>query len=108
MLAKAIHSLIFIAKSIESDVSLIVQAKIGNIYTDQSQRFDETLRQLFIWNSQQFVGYDSFVLDSVDMGVQNVYREFVKREINLTDMSEFHVFRLNYKVMYTPECCTNC
>ena len=93
---------------IESDVSLIVQAKIGNIYTDQSQRFDETLRQLFIWNSQQFVAYDSFVLDSVDMGVQNVYREFIKREINLTDMSEFHVFRLNYKVTYTPECCANC
>jgi len=90
------------------DVSLIVQAQIGEIYPNDGQRYDQTIRNQFYFNSESFFGYDSFRLNSIETGIDNVYREFIRRQISLTDMNEKHVFRLNYTVSYTPQCCTDC
>jgi hypothetical protein len=92
----------------QSEVSLIVQAQIGEIYPNDGQRYDESLRNQFYFNSQNYTRQDSFRLNGIETGIDNVYREFFRQNIRFTDMSKYHVFRLNYTVTYTPECCTNC
>ena len=90
------------------DVSLIVQANIDTLYPNIAHRADEELRNLFMSLSQSYYNADVFAFDSVEMGIDNVYREFVKNDIRLEDMSKKHVFRLNFTVKYTPKCCTDC
>lgn len=89
-------------------VSLIVQANIKEIYPAILHRADEELRNLFMSLSLSYYAGDSFMFNDVEMGIDNVYREFTQNDIKLEDMSEKHCFRLNYTVRYTPNCCTDC
>ncbi len=90
------------------DVDLIVQANIQDIYPLIDHRADEELRQLFVFLSESFALSDEFELKEIFTSIDEVYREFVKRQIEIDDMSGQHVFRLQYEVRYTPECCANC
>ena len=90
------------------DVSLIVQANIKALYSAIAHRADEELRVLFMSLSENYPMGDTFTFNGVEMGIDNVYREFEKEQIKWDDMSRQHVFRLNFTVRYTPECCTDC
>ena len=90
------------------DVSLIVQANINNLYPSIAHRADEELRMLFMSLSNSYYNADIFTFNGVEMGIDNVYKEFVTNGVTLDDMSHKHVFRLNFTVKYTPECCTQC
>jgi len=92
---------------IKANVSMIVQAQIGKMYSDDTQRYDENLRMVFAENSKNFYGYDSFRLNSIKKGIDTVYKEFYRDEITTTDMSDYHVFRLDYTVAYEPRNCAN-
>lgn len=90
------------------DVDLIVQANIEDIYPLIDHRADEELRQIFMFLSESFSGADNFEFKNFYTRIDEVYREFVQRQIKIDDMSGQHVFRLKYEVRYTPECCTTC
>lgn len=88
---------------IVANVSLIVQAQIGEIYPNDGQRYDETLRNQFYYHSNNYVSYDKFKFNGIETGIDNVFREFKRQNIRFDDMSKKHVFRLNYEARYEPE-----
>lgn len=89
-------------------VSLIVQANLAELYPAIAHRADEELRNLFTYAANTFFSFDNFALESIETSIERVYREFYQNDIKLDDMSEKHCFRMNFRVKYTPECCTNC
>jgi len=84
-------------------ISLIVQAQIGNMYPNDGQRYDEALRNQFYYHSNNYVSYDKFKFNGIETGINNVFREFKRQNIQFENMSEKHVFRLNYEAKYEPE-----
>lgn len=96
------------AGMITVEVSLVVQANILKMFTTVPHRADEELKNAFVQISNTYFYAEDFRLIGIEEGINNVYSEFEKEESRLHDMSTKHVFRLKYKVRYTPKCCTDC
>lgn len=90
------------------NVSLIVMCNIDKIYPSIAHRADQEIRDLFIFLCNNYSGFDNFKFTGMEKTIDRVFREFDQSDIKLDDMSYKHCFRLNFEVMYTPECCTNC
>ena len=91
-----------------TEVSLIVQANIQEIFPSIAHRADEELNNEFLLASENYYLADQFRYTRIQTSVENVYREFIKDELWLDDMSEHYVVRFDFEVRYTPECCINC
>lgn len=102
------ESATIVKNTAENDLSLIVQADLKRIYPLIQHRADEELRNLFTHLCINAPLFDVITFVNVETGIDRVFREFTQSGIKLEDMSSKHCFRLNFKVKYTPECCTNC
>lgn len=89
---------------ISVEVSLVVQANILDLFPSVVHRADEELKNKFSVVSRKYPFADDFKLTGIEEGISNVYSEFDKTESKLSDVSQKHVFRLKYKVRYTPKC----
>lgn len=90
---------------ISTEISLIVQAsKLDNLI-DSPHRTDEEMNSVFL---NKLTNLNSNVkFTSMEHGIDNVYREFVRTKIKLDDMNERYVARFNMSVRYQNSCC-NC
>ena len=87
-------------------VSLIFQVNTNNLYINTSHRADEESRNDVI-KAVNDAGYSKYLL-SIDTEVPNVYAEFSKENIDFTDMSPYHVFRLNFEIPVSYDCYYAC
>jgi len=91
-----------------TEVSLIVQANLEELFPTIPHRADEELHNDIMFASNKYGYYDHFKLVEVLTGIDNVYREFIKDDVKLDDMNQNHVVRFVYEVKYMNDCCTNC
>lgn len=91
---------------VTTEVSLIVQASRLNNLIDSPHRPDEEMNSLFIGKLKNLTA--TIKLTSIEHGIDNVYREFVKTKIKLTDMNQRYVARFNLSVTYNSSCCNDC
>lgn len=90
---------------ISTEIALIVQAsKLDNLI-DSPHRPDEEMNARFINKLTNL--HSNVKLTSVEHGIDNVYREFVRTKIKLDDMNQRYVARFNMSVRYQSSCC-NC
>lgn len=88
----------------ESNVSLIVQADLRELYPSITHRADEELTNLIHVKSNSFIPSSWFTLESASFTIDKVYREFDKTRITFDDMSNRYVARFEYKVRYAATC----
>lgn len=90
------------------DVSIIFQTLLNKVFPDIVHRADEEMKSLVYNAINKTVYRDQLV--KITTGIDGVYREFDKSQIELNDMSKYHVMRFDFKnIGYSPlECCENC
>lgn len=89
-------------------VSMIFQANLANLYQGILHRADEEFH-MSIHNAWKQSNIRKFwKIESMETELENVFREFDRTKINLSDMQPRHVVRFNFMVTYTPKCCTDC
>jgi hypothetical protein len=77
---------------IKADFSIIVQANLNKLFpTELDTRKDEELQMMFYNALNNWI----YKIDSIETGIENVYREFDVSAVLLDDMSFQHVFRIN-------------
>jgi hypothetical protein len=89
-------------------VSMVFQANLANLYQGVLHRADEEFHMSIhnAWNLSPIK--KMWKIESMETELDNVFREFDRTKINLTDMQPRHVVRFNFEVTYTPKCCTDC
>jgi hypothetical protein len=91
---------------VKADLSLIVQCKGSEMFPLTTHRADEEVINMF---SNIFNNYgDGLILNSVETGVNNVYKEFAKENLNFDDIGDYLVVRINGTATFENSCCTNC
>jgi hypothetical protein len=85
----------------EVNVAWIVQCDLNALFPLISHRADEELAALILEASGDYPIDDRFSYQSTEYQINNVYREFDKKQLKHDDVSERHVVRFNYKVFYT-------
>lgn len=93
---------IFDKSILEQNVSLIYQAKIDKLYPSTTHRADSELHNE-ITKLLMSSPYDVELL-SIEIGIDNVYKEFETENVKFTDMSDFHVCRFNLKIKFSTNC----
>lgn len=89
----------------EVTVSIIFSANLVDLYpTITGHRADEELKNSIQFASEIYSGADTFTFIGIEETIDNVYREFIKDNIEFEDMSDQHCVRFNYRVKYTPDC----
>ena len=88
----------------ECDVALIVQCDLPSLFPSITHRADEELARMFELASDNYHLDDDFELVDVEYLINNVYREFDKKQVQFDDISNRHVVRFNYRVRYTLKC----
>lgn len=88
----------------ECDVALIVQCDLPKLFPSILHRGDQELARLFKLASSNYHLRDDFKLADTEYQINNVYREFDKKLIKFDDISDRHVVRFNYKVLYRLKC----
>ena len=94
-------------KIISQQFSLIFHVDLDAIYPMITHRADEELRMqvVHVLNS---LGKSFVSIESIESGIQNVYKEFEVQNIKYDDMSNIHCVRFNLKTNYVVDCCINC
>lgn len=92
----------------EQGVSIIFQVKLNALYPSILHRADEEAQEDVI--SAIIKDQQEIDIDSIKIGVDNVYSEFVfnndyDKRIKITDMSDYHVFRIDLTLNYTNDSC---
>ena len=88
------------------EASLIFQVKLNKVFPNVAHRADEEFRNAIIERLKTYPA--GLILNSTETGIRNVYREFEQGRIKYTDMSDFHVLRLNFDINYDSTCCEEC
>jgi len=90
------------------DFSIIFQSILPKIFPSIAHRADEEMTAL-IERAIAKTTYSEY-LSKISTGIDDCYREFDRSQIELNDMSKYHVVRFEFKnVGYNPqECCENC
>jgi len=88
----------------ECDVALIVQCDLPSLFPSITHRADEELARMFELASDNYTLDDDFALIDVEYQINNVYREFDKKQVQFDGISNRHVVRFNYRVRYTLKC----
>jgi hypothetical protein len=86
------------------DVSWIMQCDLPSLFPLIPHRADEELAALVCQASNDYAKDTVFQHQSTEYGINNVYREFDKTQVKLDDMSNRHVVRFNYTVLYRLKC----
>lgn len=86
------------------DISFIVQMELDKVFPDMLHRADEEAKMIFFNQIRKHEGYLNMEINSIEEGVENVYREFIKSEMVFNDMSEKHFFRINLTANYLVDC----
>jgi hypothetical protein len=87
----------------KSHVSLIVSADLVKIYPLETQRADERLRLDLVEVMSAFSF--GFNLKEIIEGVDNVYKEFKKDNLKLSDIQPRHVLRFEFEINYKSDNC---
>lgn len=87
------------------EISCIFQCRISDVYTTQ-HRADEELRNDVLRAFNSFPG--RITLNTIETGIENVYREFNTDALKYDDMSSIHVLRVNFTGVYETTCCVDC
>jgi len=87
-----------------TQVSLIVQADLPALYPLITHRADEELTNAIHQSSNRYIPKAWFKLERVLYTIDEVYREFDKSQIRLTDISNRYVARFEYNVRYAANC----
>jgi len=82
----------------ETDVSLIFSAKINDVYTT-GQREDE-LFKMDIFQALKQASSAGFKLNSIEDGLNNVYKEFRKEDLTWSNLSNRCLLRFNFTINY--------
>jgi len=90
---------------IEQGVSIIFHVQLDRVF-NTSHRADEEFRNLVVNALQNFSGDWEF--EGTRTGIKRVYEEFDTSEVIFTDMSFFHVLRLDFTVTFETSCCVDC
>ena len=85
-------------------VSLIVQARLSDLYPSVDHIADEELNAAIIEASNNYFGFETFTLIGQKNKVQEVYEEFITDQIRLTNMQPYYVVRFDYEVNYDGRC----
>jgi len=94
-------------KLIKHNISIIFQCDLVKLYGD-AERSDEKFNQevLSIFKAEQ-----QFIVGDIEIstGVDNVYEDLTltsetAEKVKLHDMSNLHVVRLSFNVLYNPDC----
>lgn len=86
---------------------MIFHVDLNNIYSNIQHRADEELKidVLNVLNSYS----KSFIeIQSIEIGIKNVYKEFDFENIKYDDMSNIFCIRFNMNTNYDIPCCQNC
>lgn len=96
----------YIETQLKSDFSLIVQCSdLVEKFPSVVHRADEELIHLFLDVLKNTPGVK---IESIELGIDDVYREFDKSNLKLDDMGYYFVFRINMTTNYGVQCCDNC
>jgi hypothetical protein len=87
-------------------ISWILQTKINTIYPTVTHRADEELRNEVLKAFKSFRG--RIELDSIETGIDNVYREFNTEKLKYDSMSNVFVLRVNMLGKFDTTCCFDC
>jgi len=94
-------------KRIKQSISIIFQADLVALY-GESERMDEQFNMdiLRVLKKENFYIYGDVTFTE---GVDNVYRDLsisgeLKESVKLTDLSHFHVLKVDFDVIYKPNC----
>jgi hypothetical protein len=87
----------------QTDVSLIFSCDITKLYPNETQKPDELMHNDII-KKVLTVGGDSWELNSMFTGVEDVYREFKKDDLNWSSTSHRHLVRFDFTVHYSTYC----
>jgi len=88
----------------KTTVSLICQVKLDELFPLIDHRADEEFNQLVVDASNNYSGYEIFSLVGIKKTIQEVYKEFVTGQIELTNMQPYYTVRFNYEVYYSEGC----
>ena len=87
-------------------ISIIFQLNSLKLYPDLGHRADEEARNDAITTLRD--GPNGGLITSIVTSVPKVYAEFDTDNINFSDMSPFHVFRVNLEVLVDYSCDYKC
>lgn len=87
---------------VNGSLSLIVQVKLDKLKPLITHRPDEEIRySVVLALSDNTYNWE---VTNITTGIDNVYSGFDVSQINYTDMSEFHVFKLDLNGYYIVKC----
>ena len=86
---------------LRANVSLVFSCLINRLY-NVSQKADEQMHRDIIYALRQLPS--SWTLNAMSTGVDEVYREFTKKELNYSDMSNRHLCRFDFELDYSIDC----
>jgi len=94
-------------KRIKQSISIIFQADLVALY-GQTERMDEQFNMdvLRVLKKENFYIYGDITFTE---GIDNVYRDLIisgelKESVKLTDLSNFHVLKASFDIIYKPNC----
>ena len=90
---------------ITSKVSVIFSCNLNNLFPTVPHRADEELKVLI----NSVIGYGKFsrgwTLTSIEDGLDNVYKEFKRDNVEWSNIAPRHLVRFNFNVEYCLGCC---
>jgi len=87
-------------------VSWILQCDLKKLAPSIIHRADEEIRNKVFNAFKSMIGM--YEIDSIETGIDNVYREFERSKLKNNNMSNLYVLRVNVQVKYDSTCCDNC
>ena len=83
--------------------SLIFSCDITKLYPLETMKADERMH-VDIMNAITELGFSNWEPESVEIGFENVYREFRKDGLEWSSLSNRHIVRFNFSVNYSTYC----
>ncbi len=85
-------------------VSLICQVKLDELFPTITHRADEEFNMSVVNASNNFYGYEMFTLTGIKKTINEVYKEFASKQVELTNMQPYYVVRFDFDVYYANGC----
>ena len=87
----------------KTQVSLICQVRLDELFPSIDHRADEEFNTLVTNASNNYSGFGTFTLTNIKKTIDEVYKEFKTDQIELTNMQPYYVVRFDYEVYYDPD-----
>lgn len=84
-------------------ISLIMSCDITLLYPSEVSKADE-LMHVDIMNAITDLGFSNIELESIEIGFDDVYREFRKDGLEWSSLSNRHIVRFNFSINYSTYC----